>query len=306
MAARRRASIGGGGQAAAEAVVSIGIETGAYAAAGLDVAFVAIPGGPAKVAEALHRGQVDAAILPASAAVRRNSGAGADLALVLDLVGNDLGVLFALPEIARGSDLRGRVLGCTARGNQDELTIRSALRAFGLALDRDVTLVEIGARDALWDALEARTIAGFSTTPPLSVKADEDGYALLYHATHAGTPYQLGCLAVRRAGLRADRPLLRALLAGTLDGCRRFKRDPALAVAHIARKRYADDPVVARRTYDTFNWQLRPRPLPRAAAVAAVIDDLAACGLLDTRPQPDELIDTTLLAELAPTHLPLL
>lgn len=301
-----RARVGGGGQAAAEAVVSIAIETGAYAAAGLDVAFVAVDGGPGKVAEALHRGQVDAAILPASAVVRRNAEAGADLALVLDLVSNDLGVLFALPEITRGADLRGRVLGCTARGNQDELTIRSALRAFGLALDRDVALVEVGARDALWDALVARTIAGFSTTAPLAVKADEEGYSLLYSATHAGTPYQLGCLAVTRGALQARRALLRALVAGTLDGCRRFKQDPALAIAHIARKRYAGDPVVARRTYDIFNWQLRPRPLPRAEAVAAVVADLAACGLLAARPEPHELIDTSLLAELAPTHLPLL
>lgn len=304
--AKQRVVVGGGGQAAAEAVVSIGVESGAYRAAGIDVTFEPVAGGPGKVAEALHHGQIDAAILPASAVIRRDVNDGATLVGVLDLVSNDLGALFALPEIVEGAALRGRVLGCTARGNQDEMTIRAALRTFGLVLDRDVELVEVGARDALWDALEARDIAGFSTTAPLAVKAEEDGYAVLYSATHAGTPYQLGCLAVAARALSDDRPRIRALLAGTLEGCRRFKQDPALAVAHIARKRYADDPVVARRTYDLFNWQLRPVPFVREQAVAAVVADLHDCGLL--RPAavaPGDFFDTSLLAELEATHLPL-
>jgi ABC-type nitrate/sulfonate/bicarbonate transport system substrate-binding protein len=292
------------GQGAGDAPHSLALASGIFDRFGLQIETVQVGGGTSRIAEALASGLVDFAVVPGLAFIKANL-VGGDLVLLLSLVSTNLQVMFARPEIGEPQQLRGKAIGIQQEGDQTDLLQRQALEQWGLWPGEDVTIKVLGSRSAQWAALERGEIAAFTSTPPLSIQAEEWGYTILHRFGSPGAPYQLGAVATRRVLVDQDRELVRRFVQTTVEAIRVFKSDPSLAIEHIRRMTGIADAVVLRRTYDVFALQMVPRPYPRAEALGAVIEHLALSEPRARSLQPEDLIDCSFLEELEGTALPI-
>lgn len=284
--------------------MSVALELGAFARAGLAADVVPVGGGASAIARALQAGEVDFAIHPASAVITTNLGGG-DLVMLASVAGRNLHTIVTPPEISEPAQLAGRRLGVRGAGGQDDISLRMACRAWGLEPGRDVEIVVTGERRDQWEALRRRDIAAFSVTAPWTFLAEEEGFRLLHSFAAESGPYQLGALVARRALVEADPGFVQAVVSALVEAMRAFALDPELGRRHIAATTTITSRGVIDRTYALFRAELCPRPVPLPEATAGVIASLLPFEPRAGDIRPEDVIDRRFLDALEGSLLPI-
>src|SRR5438094_6329554 len=89
-------------------------------------------------------------------------------------------VLVARKEIRRPEDLKGKSIGVTRPGDLSARLSRAVIRKFGFTTD-EVTMRPIGgSQGERYQAMASNVVQAIVITPPLDVRAKNDGFNLLY------------------------------------------------------------------------------------------------------------------------------
>jgi NitT/TauT family transport system substrate-binding protein len=128
-------------------VASLGLidvtrKAGLFKKHGLDVDLVYIQGSPILTA-AMMSGQVPLSFLGGAAIVASAVG-GADTVYLGCAINTLYWRVFSSPEIKDVADLKGKRIGVTTIGSQEDSVVRYLLRERGLNPERDVTVVAVG------------------------------------------------------------------------------------------------------------------------------------------------------------------
>lgn len=284
--------------------MSVAIEIGAFARAGLDPEIVPVGGGASAIARAVQSGHVDFAVHPASAVIATNLEGG-DLVMLASVAGRNLHTIVTRPEITEPSRLTGKQLGVRGFGGQDDISLRLACRAWGLEPGRDVEIVVVGERRDQWEALRDGRIAAFSVTAPWTFLAEEEGFRLLHEFAKESGPYQLGAVTARRSVVEADPDLVQSVVTALVEAMRAFALDRDLGLRHIERMTTITSPAVLDRTYEVFRAELCPRPTPKPEATRNVIESLLPFHPRAREIDPTDVIDTRFLDTLEGSLLPI-
>ena len=84
--------------------------------------------------------------------------------------------LMAQPQIKSVQDLRGKLVGISSRGGSNDLMMQMILQKNGLAPNKDVSTIIVGAQEETVLALRTKLIAAALLTPPRPFMLQREGY----------------------------------------------------------------------------------------------------------------------------------
>ena len=167
---------------------------------GLDVELVYIQSNAAIAA--LVAGEVDAVQISAPAIVPVVL-AGGNITMIAGLLNKMIFSFHAQKEFKSAEQLRGKIVGADRIGSPNDYGVRTALTKLGLKPESDVQLLRLGGSAIQWSALQSKQIAASALTPPVSFKADAQGFTRL--ADTYDLPYQNIGLVIRKMKSKKER-----------------------------------------------------------------------------------------------------
>lgn len=262
----------------------VGVEKGFFKAEGLDVQLAGAFRTGAELVSAFGAGDLDAAYVgqaPVTMAVARRTADLQVLALV-NAEGSEIVVRTNDPA-RRLEDLRGRTLAIPGIGSVQDLLVRKALAAAGLA---DAVKVIVLRAPEMGPALQSGQIDAFIAWEPHGAQARVRGVGRTLVPSRAIWKGHPCCvLAVGRAFLASQPGAAEALRRAHRRAIEFIRADPAAALAIAARQTGLEEPVLREALAEvTYEWRLS------AADELEVVRSLTALGYLDPA-DPAALVD---------------
>ena len=142
--------------------------------------------------------------------------AGGNLTMIAGLLNKMIYSLHSQKEIKTAAQLRGKIVGTDRIGSPGNYGVRTTLVKLGSNSDTDVQLLAVGGLDNRWPALVSRQIAAAGLTPPVTFKADAQGFTKLTDTYDL--PYQNVGLIIRKNEVEKKIRRLAALLRARFEG----------------------------------------------------------------------------------------
>jgi len=224
--------------------------SGEFQREGLEVELVYIQANAAIAA--VLAGEVDAVQISAPGIVPVVL-AGGNLTMIAGLLNKMIYSLHAQKEIKTAAQLRGKIVGTDRIGSPGNYGVRTTLVKLGLNPDTDVQLLAVGGLENRWPALVSRQIAAAGLTPPVTFKADAQGFTKLTDTYDL--PYQNVGLIVRKNEVEKRSEVWLRLLRAVRKGIDVWYETPQFAKVVLAKYTKETDPVMLDKTYDFFTKQ---------------------------------------------------
>jgi NitT/TauT family transport system substrate-binding protein len=224
--------------------------SGEFQREGLEVELVYIQANAAIAA--VLAGEVDAVQISAPGIVPVVL-AGGNLTMIAGLLNKMIYSLHAQKEIKTAAQLRGKIVGTDRIGSPGNYGVRTTLVKLGLNPDTDVQLLAVGGLENRWPALVSRQIAAAGLTPPVTFKADAQGFTKLTDTYDL--PYQNVGLIVRKNEVEKRSEVWLQLLRAVRKGIDVWYENPQFAKVVLAKYTKETDPVMLDKTYDFFTKQ---------------------------------------------------
>jgi len=179
--------------------------------------------------------------------------AGGNITMIAGLLNKMIFSFHAQKEFKSAEQLRGKLVGADRLGTPNDYGVRTALTKLGLKPESDVQLLRLGGSAIQWTALQSKQIAASALTPPVSFKADAQGYTRLTDTYDL--PYQNIGLVVRKNEVERRADIWLRLLRAIRRGINTWYENPQLAKSVIAKYTRDNDPVTLEETYEFFTKQ---------------------------------------------------
>jgi len=282
-------------------VASLGIidvmrKGGLFRKYGLDVDLVYIQGSPI-LTTAMVSGQVPMSFIGGAAIVASAVG-GADTVYLACGINTLYWRVFVTPEIKTVADLKGKKIGVTTIGSQEDSVIRYILKERGLNPDRDFAVVAVGGAPTRLAALNKGAIQASTFIPPQDIAAERLGLQTLIDLSTLGLYNPGSCFASTKSYVKSHRETVMRVMKAFVEGLRYYKdnRDFVLKVtADFAQNR---DPDVLRTTYETVTKFQDRIPYVNIKGIEFMLKTLE---LRDPRAKtfdPHAVVDSSFIQEL--------
>ncbi|HXG50444.1 MAG TPA: ABC transporter substrate-binding protein [candidate division Zixibacteria bacterium] len=206
-------------------------------------------------------------------------------------------VLVTRQEIRRLEDLRGKSLGVTRPGDLSARLSRALLKKFNLA--SQVLIRPIGgSQSERFHAMAANVVQGVIVTPPLDVRAKNEGFNVLYRLIDLDLPFIYSSLHASQRSLRERPELVQRVVAGFAEAVHFVERHPDKAMASIRKTMRITDDEAVRASYRVYAREIVDRRMAvPGAAVAEAVELVRAAGT-QVRKKPEELYDNSFVQHL--------
>ena len=169
---------------------------------------------------------------------------GSDIVIVGGLLNRPAFYLAVSPTIATVADLKGKRVGINQPRRMAGMMMLALLRKWGLAIETDLKLVDLGINDRSFEALIEKQIDAALLPPEKAFLAETEGFRVIADSL------SLDChwvpLATTRRFLRDNRELVTKICAIYRESIQLFKTQPKETIAEISRRlpALADKPQV--------------------------------------------------------------
>src|SRR5881296_2484547 len=250
-------------------------EAGIFTKHGLDVEVIATPTGVEGM-NALIAGEVQ--FLQISGGTTASAALGeADVMIVGTTLDTLVQNMMARPEIENPEQLRGKSLGITRFGTSIDVGARIALRHFGLVPEKDVAIVQVGGMESMVPALQANRIQAGIFSYPAITQAKKLGHHVLLDVASLGLPYAFTGMTTRGRIIREEPDLVRRYMMAQVEAIARAKRDRELTLKVMGKYLRTTNAAALAEAYEIdVQKHMLKVPLPTAAAMKSVLEDLAA------------------------------
>lgn len=126
--------------------------------------------------------------------------------------------LISQPQIKSVQDLKGKIVGISSRGGSNDLMMQIILQKNGLAPNKDVTTLIVGAQEETVIALRTGRIAAALLTPPRNFMLQRDGYNRLAYSGDYMSTYANGGIGVTDEKIKTNPAEVLAFVRGALKG----------------------------------------------------------------------------------------
>src|SRR6185369_8255095 len=267
----------------------VAYEKGFFKKNGLDVELVFIESG-SRAASALLSGDVAFAQMAGPSAIQSRLQ-GQNVVIVAGFLNTMDYQLMVHNGITRPDQLKGKSMAVSRYGSSSDFATRYALNKYGLAPEKDVTIVEIGSQPARFAALESGKIQGAMVTVPLTLRAKRLGFHALADLQMLGLEYQHTALVTSSAMIKSRPQVVRSALKAFVEGIHYYKthRDEALA---ILRKYLKDNaPEALEETYEAIGIALIPeKPYPTLRGIQIIIREMPGKESKASTAAPEEFV----------------
>jgi len=269
---------------------------GLFQREGLDFRVVIpLPGGSDKMIAALHDDTVDVTHVATTFLVR-SALAGSDAVAIAAEFNNPVYSLVARPEIARITDLKGKLVGMADPGGSIAISMRKLLALHGVTMD-DIKVKLIEGTPTRWNCLKRGECAAVPLGQPQDLLAQSEGYRVLGFSTDAVPEFVYTVTAARRSWAAANKDTV-ARYVRALAASLRIIHDPEKrgVVVKAIVETTGVSTAIAERTLALYAEPGR-KVLPRQGEIdlkglARVIAFMAEAGQLKgPLPAPERFVD---------------
>lgn len=272
-------------------------EKGFFRKHGLDVQAVLIESGTT-TAQSLVAGDLTFAQLAGPAVIRSNLR-GADAVIIAGVVNTLTFQLYTDKSISRPDQFRGKSVGVTRYGSATDFAMRYALDKYGLDVNKEVAVLQLGNVPALLAALEAGKIQGAMLSAPTSLRAKKLGFPMLADLQMLGLEYQHTSIATTRSLLKSKPELARNFMRAYVEGIHYAKTHREETLAVLTKYLRTDDKEVLDDTYESIIQALVPeKPYPTRKGVQIILRELGAKDAAARAAKPEQFYDSSIVKEL--------
>jgi NitT/TauT family transport system substrate-binding protein len=207
-------------------------------------------------------------------------------------------VLVTQKEVKRPEDLKGKSLGIARAGDLSDRLSRAVVRKFGLPANA-VTIRPIGgSQGERYQAMAAGIVQGVIITPPLDVRAKNEGFNVLYRLVDLNLPFIYSSLHTSHRMLRERPEIVQRMVAAFAEVVHFVEKNPDRAKASIAKAMRTKDQEALQSAYDVYAREILDRTMivPGKAVVEAI--DLARENGTVIRRKPEDTYDNSFVLNL--------
>lgn len=285
-------------------VASLGIievmrRAGLFKKNGLDVDLVYIQGSPI-LTTAMVSGQVPMAFLGGAALVASAVG-GADTVYLACGINTLYWRFFTTPDIKTVADLKGKKLGVTTIGSQEDSVVRFILRERGLIPDRDFGVVAVGGAPTRLAALSKGVIQGSTFIPPQDIAAEKLGLNPLIDMSKLGLYNPGSCFASTKTYIRTHRDTVMKVMKTFVEGLRYYRDNREFVLKVTADFAQNRDPNVLNPTYDVVTRYQDRVPYVNMKGIEFMLKTLEPRDPRAKTFDPANVVDSSFIQELEKT-----
>ena len=205
-------------------------------------------------------------------------------------------VLITRKEIRRMEELKGKALGVARAGDLSDRLSRAMVNKFNIA---DVTMRPIGgSQSERYQAMVANQVQGVVITPPLDVRAKNDGYHITYRLIDMDIPFIYSSLHASSRIIRKRPEMVQRMVAAFAEAISFADKNPAKAKAAIAKIMRIKDEEALQVSYNVYTKDIVDRRMiVPANAVADSVELLRTLGTPVKR-KAEDLYDNSFVNNL--------
>jgi NitT/TauT family transport system substrate-binding protein len=263
---------------------------------GLDADLVYIQGSPLLTA-AMVSGQVPLSFIGGAAIVASAIG-GADTVYLACAINTLYWRVFSTPDVKRIADLKGKKIGLTTMGSQEDGVMRYVLKELGLNPDRDVTFLAVGSAPTRLAALSKGAIQASTFIPPQDIAAEKQGLHELIDLSKLGLFNPGSCFASTKSYVRTHHDTVLRVMKAFIEGLRFYRENKEFALKVTADFAQNRDAQVLSATYDVVTRYQERVPYVNMKGIEFMLKTLE---LRDPRAKsfdPASVVDSSFIQEL--------
>ena len=207
-------------------------------------------------------------------------------------------VLVTRKEIKRPEDLKGKALGIARAGDLSDRLSRAVVKKLGLPPEA-VTIRPIGgSQGERYQAMAAGIVQGVIITPPLDVRAKNEGYNVMYRLINLNIPFIYSSLHTSYKMLRERPEIVQRMVAAFAEIIYFVEKNPEKAKASIGKAMRTKDPAALQSAYDTYARDILDRTMVVPGKAVAETVELAREEGAPIRKKPEEIYDNSFVNNL--------
>src|ERR1044071_8418748 len=176
--------------------------------------------------------------------------AGVDVKLVAAPLVKLPYVLITRKEIRRMEDLKGKAMGVARPGDLSDRLSRAMVKKFNIP---DVTMRPIGgSQSERYQAMVANLVQGVVLTPPLDVRAKNDGFNVLFRLIDLDIPFIYSSLHASSRLIRERPEAVQRMVAAFAESINFVDKNPGKAKASIAKAMRVKDEEALQVSYNVY------------------------------------------------------
>jgi len=207
-------------------------------------------------------------------------------------------VLVARKEIKRTEDLKGKSIGIARAGDLSDRLSRAVVKKFGMSTD-SVTIRPIGgSQGERYQAMAANVVQAIVITPPLDVRARNEGYNVLYRLIDLDLPFIYSSLHTSYKMLRERPEIVQRATAAFAEIVYFVEKNPDKAKAAIAKAMRTKDEEALQSSYNVYAKEIVDRTMLVPGKSVAEAVELARESGTTIRRKPEEIYDNGFVLNL--------
>jgi ABC-type nitrate/sulfonate/bicarbonate transport system substrate-binding protein len=205
-------------------------------------------------------------------------------------------VLVTRKDIRRVEDLRGKALGVARAGDLSDRLSRAMVKKFNVP---DVTMRPIGgSQNERYQAMVANLVQGVVITPPIDVRAKNDGYNVTYRLIDLDIPFIYSSLHATSRTVRERPEMVQRMVAAFAEAIHFVDKNPGKTKAAIAKIMRTKDEEALKVSYNVYTKDIVDRRMiVPGQAVSDSVDLLRALGTPIKR-RTEDIYDNTFVHNL--------
>ena len=205
-------------------------------------------------------------------------------------------VLVTRKEIRRVEELKGKALGVARPGDLSDRLSRAVAKKFNLA---DVTMRPIGgSQTERYQAMAANLVQGVVITPPLDVRAKNDGFNVLFRLIDLDIPFIYSSLHASSRSIRERPEMVQRMVAAFAEAIHFVEKNPAKAKASIAKAMRVKDEEALQVSYLVYTRDIVDRHMIVPGAAVADSVELARALGTPVKRKADDIYDNSFVNNL--------
>jgi NitT/TauT family transport system substrate-binding protein len=160
--------------------------------------------------------------------------------------------LVSQPQIKSVQELKGKIVGISSRGGSNDLMMQMILQKNGLAPNKDVTTIIVGAQEETVIALRTGLIAAALLTPPRNFMLQRDGFNRIAYSGDYLSTYANGGIGVTDEKIKTNPSEVLAFVKGTLKGLQFSMKNRAEMVKIMPAYLGIKDAALIEQLYDLY------------------------------------------------------
>ncbi|MGE5219248.1 MAG: ABC transporter substrate-binding protein [Chloroflexota bacterium] len=207
-------------------------------------------------------------------------------------------VLVTRKEIRRPEDLKGKALGIARAGDLSDRLSRAVVKKLGLAPEAVMIRPIGGSQGERYQAMAAGIVQGVIITPPLDVRAKNEGYNVMYRLINLNIPFIYSSLHTSYKMLRERPEIVQRMVAAFAEIIHFVEKNPDKAKASIGKAMRTKDPQALQSAYDTYARDILDRTMVVPGKAVAETVELAREEGAPIRKKPEEIYDNSFVNNL--------